>query len=89
MSNENFEEMYKSLKRLHDSTNEAVISLQKELGKAKDEIILLTAKLINCQKALDINKEIMRGALTDQNKIKDDYSKEISELKIKIKQLEE
>ncbi len=84
-----FEEKFNSLRRLHDSTSEAIIKLQQENGYLKDEIILLNKKLIHAQEALDINKEIMRNALTLQNRIKDDYSNEINELKEKIKKLEE
>jgi hypothetical protein len=81
------EEDYRSLKRLHDTTNEAVIELQQKNQELMEENMLLLKKIIDCQKALDINKEIMRNALTLQNQLKDDYSAEIQELKAEIKRL--
>jgi predicted nucleic acid-binding Zn-ribbon protein len=82
------EDDYSALKRLHDATNQAVITLQKDKMELMEEVNLLNAKLIDCQRALDINKEIMRNALTNQNLIKDNYSQEITDLKSKIKILE-
>jgi predicted nuclease of restriction endonuclease-like (RecB) superfamily len=76
------------LKKLNNSTVEAVEGLQDKIGNLLSENILLKEKLINCQHALDINKEIMKNALTEQNAIKDSYSLEIRELKDKIKELE-
>jgi len=81
----NFEEMYHALNRLHTATNQAVVDLQKENSKLKDEIILLNAKLMNCQQALDINKEIMRNALARQNELAATYGDEIRLLKQKLK----
>jgi hypothetical protein len=85
---ENYKEKYESLNRLHISTNESVIKLQDENSKSKDQIILLNEKLANCQKALDINKEIMRNALIEQNRIQTEYGKDIQDLKMKLKQYE-
>jgi predicted nuclease of restriction endonuclease-like (RecB) superfamily len=75
------------MKKLQNSTVEAVEELQIKNQKLMEENILLMEKLMNCQKALDINKEIMRNALTEQNFIKDSYSLEIKELKDQIKEL--
>lgn len=82
------EDDYRSLQRLHDVTNQAVSDLQKKNIELLEENKLLMTKLGHCQEALDINKEIMRNALTDQNFIKDTYSQEIQWLKEKIKMLE-
>lgn len=79
---------FDALRRLHDSTNLSVEDLQKEVIFLKEEIALRDAKLINCQKALDINKDIMRNALTSNNEMKDAFALEIQELKAKIKELE-
>ena len=84
----NYRDMFESLQRLHNSTNEAVIVLQKENGNLKSEVILLNAKLVNCQSALDINKEIMRNALTRQNELTVSHNEEIQVLKDKIKAFE-
>ncbi len=83
----NYEEAYGSLKRLHDSTNEAVVRLESEKETLNGEIKLLWAKLLNCQKALNINKDIMRNALTQHNETLTAYANEIQLLKDKIKEL--
>ncbi len=85
---ENTQADYNSLRKLHESTNIAVERLQAENTKLKVENALLLAKLVNCQRALDINEEIMRNALTEQNRIQAIYGQEIQELKVKIKNFE-
>jgi predicted RNase H-like nuclease (RuvC/YqgF family) len=79
------EEDYRALKRLHDATNIAVEELQAKNQELMEENMLLLKKIIDCQNALDINKEVMRNALTIQNQIKDEYTTEINELRAKIK----
>ena len=79
---------YDSLRRIHESTNITVEKLEQELTKLRAENMLLLAKLANAQKALDINKDIMRNALTEQNKMQVEYGNERQELKAKIKKLE-
>ena len=86
---QNYEEMYNHLRRLHSSTNDAALDLQERNKKLYEEIQLREEKLINAQKSLDINKEIMRNALTEQNRIQIEYGREIQELKEKIKKLTE
>jgi len=76
------------LNSLHVSTNKAAETLQERNASLEAEVALLCAKLENCQKALDINKEIMRNALTRQNEMQEGYGQEISELRAKIKELE-
>lgn len=78
------QEDYSALKRLHDSANEANRMLQEKIQVITEENNLLLKKLVDCQNALDINKEIMRNALTTQNEIKDAYVIEIQELRAKI-----
>ena len=76
---------YDTLRRLHDATNLAVIDLQKKNTELLETNNLHMQNLINCQQALDITKENMRNALTEQNRIKDQYAFEINELRAKIK----
>ena len=76
---------YRALKGLHDSQNEAVIKLQEENGKLKDSIILLRAELSSSDKKLEINKDIMREALTLNNKMKEAYAEEIVDLRRRLK----
>lgn len=80
------EENYRALKRLHESTNEALLELQRKNMELMEENSLLLKKIIDCQNALDINKEIMRNALTMQNEMKDAYTREIQELRAKLKE---
>jgi hypothetical protein len=78
------EEDYRALKRLHDSANEAIYTLQVKNAELVEENNLILKKLVDCQNALDITKEIMRNALTTQNEIKDAYVIEIQDLKTKL-----
>lgn len=87
MEEKNYEKMYNSIVRLLNSTNEAVEKLQKENDELKNGNQLLNEKLLNCQKALDINKEIMKNALLRQNELSVSYANEIQILKDKIKEL--
>ena len=89
MSEQNYEEMYKKLERLHESTHKSVLELQRENCVLQETILLLQQKLINCQSALDINKDIMRNALTRQNELTVTHNEEIQILRDKIKWLEE
>lgn len=82
------EEDYRSLQRLHNATNQAVSDMERRIAELMAENNLNLTKLIHCQEALDITKEIMRNALTEQNFIKDTYSQEINDLRAKIKLLE-
>jgi len=76
---------FDALRRLHDTTNLAVVGLQEKNNELLETNNLHMQNLINCQKALDITKENMRNALTEQNRIKDQYAFEINELRTKIK----
>lgn len=87
MTQKSFEDMYNSLRRLHDSSNIAVDVLQEKVKSLNNDLIGAQERLVNAQSALDINKEIMRNALEAQNKIKDEYSAEIELLKAEIKEL--
>lgn len=81
------QEDYDTLRRLHDTTNRAVVDLQERNRELLEANNLLLQNLMNCQKALDITKENMRNALTIQNQIKDSYSTEIQELRAETKRL--
>jgi hypothetical protein len=74
--------------KLYNSLAEATEKLQSKNGSLQDTITDLTTRLMGCQQALDINKEIMHNALTEQNMIKETYSAEITKLKEKIKGFE-
>jgi hypothetical protein len=82
-----WKDKFNSLRRLHDSTNEAAAKLIEENSELKSELILMNKKLANSQKALDINKEIMSNQLTSGNQMKDEMAAEITKLRSKIKEL--
>lgn len=88
MAEQSFEDMYNSLRRLHNSTNTAVDAMQEKIKSLNQELISAQERLIHAQSALDITKTIMQNALNEQNKIKDEYGAEIELLKNKIKDLE-
>lgn len=79
------EEDYRAIKRHLEAANEANLTLQEKNRELMEENSLLLKKLLHCQEALDINKEIMRNALTTQNEMKDSYTVEIQELRDKLK----
>ncbi len=83
MSEKKFEDLYNSLRRLHDSANKAIEELQSKNKILEEEIIILNIKLINAQKNVDINKEIVKNALSEQNKMKDEFISEINMLRSK------
>ena len=89
MTGQNFEDMYNSLRRLHNAANDAILGLQEKNKVLYEEIQLRDEKLINAQNALDITKEVMRNALTEQNRIQVEYGKEIQDLKLENKVLKE
>jgi hypothetical protein len=76
---------YSALRRLHEAANMANDKLQEKNRELMEALIHANQRLINCQAALDINKKIMFDALTMQNEMKDAYSKEIQELRGKLK----
>jgi hypothetical protein len=84
----NYELMYYSLKRLHESANKAVEELQKHNREIDIENTVLKAKLINADKNVEINKTIVINTLLDQNKMKDDFILEINLLRERINFLE-
>lgn len=79
------EDDYRAVKRLLDTVNEANLALQEKNRELMEENSLLLKKLLHCQEALDINKDIMRNALTAQNEMKDSFTIEIQELRDKLK----
>jgi len=80
MSDTAFQKRYESMS---DAAN--VLQLKNILLMEDKEVLVMN--LINCQKALDINKTIMHDALTSQNTMKDDFAVEIAELRAKIREL--
>lgn len=81
------QEKYSALSRLHNSLVEATNDLEKKYKEALGEKQFLQAQLLNCQKALDINKEIMRQTLTQNNELKEKNSDEIILLREEMKRL--
>ena len=71
----------------YESMSEAAVDLETANHLLSQEKEVLVASLMNCQKALDITKDTMRNALTEQNLMKDSFAAEIAELKSKIKEL--
>ena len=81
-----FDKMEKIIKNKDIFYNKLLEDKNKELY---EELRVTTNLLINCQKALDINKEIMRNALVEQNRVQEEYGKDIQKLQDKIKKLEQ
>lgn len=73
------------VKRRYNSLAEAALNLQDKNVLLKAEIALCHEKLVNAQKNVDINQEIVRNSLLKFNNMKDSYIAEINELKAKLK----
>lgn len=87
MENNKYEDMYKKLSHINESANEAIEVLQRKNRELLVEISVLNDKLVNAQRALDINKEIMRNTIISSNLMKDEFVAEINKLKNKIIEL--
>ncbi len=81
------EKAYESLKRLHDSANEAIISLQKQNGALQEQLILAQNINASLEKQVNINKEIMYQVVTENNKKNAEQIEEIQRLRGIIQEL--
>jgi len=78
---------YDSLKRLHDSANEAIVVLTKRLQGTEAENAILRANVENADKCVMIQKQIVIDNLRMTQEEKDKLVKEIITLKEIIKGL--
>jgi len=78
---------YKSLKRLHDSANSVIISLQHQMNELQEQLKLAMAINVSLEKQININKGIMHETLTTDNRIKNEQINEIQRLREVIKEL--
>lgn len=70
-----------ALQELHKSHVKASDSLEEQNRKLIDRNIILENQLVNMQRALDINREIMANAVTKQNEERESMATEVRELK--------
>lgn len=78
---------FSALSRLHNSLVEAADNMQEENRKLQSKVTFLETQLANNAKALDINKNIMRQNIEQNNSLKDANSAEIIQLREEIKRL--
>ena len=74
-----------SLKRLHNSTNEAVTNLEKENAELKAKVSFLERSLESCTKNLEIQKQIVRDNITQSAQNEANLVVEIEKLRKKLK----
>ncbi len=91
---EKFKEMdypvqVKHLHELASSLNHALDLMQKERNELADQVVTLNKQIEGLDKALEINKEIMRTTITEDNDIKNKYIEEIQALRYRIKTQDE
>jgi len=80
-----FEIKFKSLKRIHDSTNEAVEQLHKEVAEKNNEIERLRA-INNTANEAAINQKVLAAKyIADAEAYKRSLEQEIIELKQRLK----
>jgi cell division protein FtsB len=71
----------------YEAMTAAALKLQDENKALKERNAFLTATAANLEKALEINKDIMRHTITTDNELKQAYIQEINDLKAEIKRL--
>ena len=73
-----------SIVRRYNSLVEGCMRLEEHIKFLNAEINLCYQKLENADKQIQINQKIVQDALLGQNKMKDEYAKEIGILKNKL-----
>ena len=86
-SKRDYKKDYESLKRLHDSANSVIISLQKQMNELQEQLELAMAINASLEKQVNINKGIMHETLTTDNRIKNEQIEEIQRLREVIREL--
>ena len=89
MERKELENAYESLKRVHDSANSAIISLQNQNSNLQEQVILAQKINASLEKQVNINKGIMHQTLTDHNKITNEQAEEIQRLRGIIRDLKD
>jgi hypothetical protein len=87
MTNGNLKLEYQRLKALHSSANNAIIQLTKRLNDALNMNEQLKALNINADKAVEIQKAVVKNNLEQTAKIQNEMAEEIRELKSEINRL--
>ena len=77
------------LKKLSSSLNDALDKMQKERNEGLEIITKQQENLENIEKALEINKDIMRKNITDSNEQNSKHIKTIQELQQRVKTQDE
>jgi hypothetical protein len=75
-------------KKLYESALNIIKTLEITIEELNKGINSTNIRLLNCQNALEINKEIVRNTILDQNRIQQEYANEIDLLKTKLKLLD-
>lgn len=73
------------LHKLASSLNHALDLMQNERNDLLRSVDYVKTQLGNCQKALDIQKGIVRNTLTDDNISKQEFIKEIQDLQKQVR----
>ena len=77
---------YDALKRIHDSVVSAVGKLEAEMEKLRAETAFYKAQLINADKNVGIQKQIVIDQIRQDQQNTDDLVAEIMELRKRLKQ---
>ena len=83
MTELNYKFMFEELKRVHDSTNEAVRELHKQLTAKDAEIQRLMTQLLEAQNNLMAQKTVVSNYIADAEEYKNSLEQELVELKNK------
>lgn len=87
MSNNEFKKRFDKLKRIHNSTNEAVVKMADQNKELQDMIAILVMEKKQWEKEKVNQEQIIQKQLQQMNDEKDALGREIIRLRQKIKKL--
>lgn len=77
----------KQWKRLYDSAANRIMNLEQIIEEKNVALSNLSNNLANAQKAVDINKTMVRNGLTEFNRKEQEYIEILNKMRAKLKEL--
>ena len=85
--NRDYKNDYASLKRLHDSANRAITSLQEQNQKLNEQLTKMFEINASLEKQVNATKVITHAMVTEENDVKQKNAEEIQRLRALVKEL--
>ena len=70
----------------YESMAESANTLQAQLNSRTEQVLVLQDQLRNCQQALDIQKQVVRDSISQDNEIKQANAEEIRRLRAMLQE---